>query len=559
MRFCLCAIFAVLSLVAVQAAEPDARSISNAIQSQHLPFGTVLDPIFNSPNGSQVVGYTRCGDSALWTGHYLAAEAYRYAATKAPEALVNARAAVSGIQSLVDVTGTDVLARCIVASASPFEPGIASEEAANGVYKNAAMNSVWIGNTSRDQYSGVMFGLGIAYDLIDDPALKANIAALVTRLVDFLHNHAWTIVMPNGTTVTTFVGRADQTLNFLAIANHVNPSHFQSTYAVQKLLLVITVAGPIAIDTASDNSYFKFNLDYINLFNLIRLDNQSAYRSAYTLLRIHTADHQNAFFNLIDRALNGANPSRDGESLFLLDQWLQRPRRDPSVDDSKLVPVCGSQACKPIPIPLRVPTDFIWQRSPFQLTGGGSNVIEGAGIDYILPYWMARYYGVASYFAVQSAAPGAIGSLYGTSLGNVTSLTIQDAQGAQRQATLFYVSPGQINFLIPAATSLGLATFTTSAGNATAGIEPVSPTLFAAVAGPPGYLILYGTGIRNRSSLAGVSATVGGLPAQVIYAGPQSEYPGLDQVNVVLPNGAMGAVAITVDYQTSNSIQVPTR
>ena len=32
----------------------------------------------------------------------------------------------------------------------------------------------------------------------------------------------------------------------------------------------------------------------------------------------------------------------------------------------------------------------------FQLDGGGSGLIEGAGIDYILPYWMARYYNVVS-------------------------------------------------------------------------------------------------------------------------------------------------------------------
>jgi hypothetical protein len=41
-----------------------------------------------------------------------------------------------------------------------------------------------------------------------------------------------------------------------------------------------------------------------------------------------------------------------------------------------------------------VRTDFLWQRSPFQLVGGGIGNIETAGIDYILPYWMARYYGV---------------------------------------------------------------------------------------------------------------------------------------------------------------------
>ena len=42
----------------------------------------------------------------------------------------------------------------------------------------------------------------------------------------------------------------------------------------------------------------------------------------------------------------------------------------------------------------RVNTDFLWQRSPFQLRGGGAGTIETAAIDYILPYWMARWYGV---------------------------------------------------------------------------------------------------------------------------------------------------------------------
>ena len=43
---------------------------------------------------------------------------------------------------------------------------------------------------------------------------------------------------------------------------------------------------------------------------------------------------------------------------------------------------------------MRPATDFIWQRNPFNLVGGGYGTVEGPGIDYILPYWMARYYGV---------------------------------------------------------------------------------------------------------------------------------------------------------------------
>jgi hypothetical protein len=101
---------------------------------------------------------------------------------------------------------------------------------------------------------------------------------------------------------------------------------------------------------------------------------------------------------MIDRALNGANSTRDLATASYLDQWLFRPRRDVYVDLRGQYPSCvnSDESCDPLPIVQRVTTDFLWQRSPFQLDGGGSGLIEGAGIDYTLPYWMARYYGVVN-------------------------------------------------------------------------------------------------------------------------------------------------------------------
>src|SRR5437588_404186 len=122
-------IAALIGNTAAQAAESDALAISANIQARHLPFGTILDPIFASAASDQIAGYTRCGDSAIWTGHYLAAEAFHYQVTRAPEALNNVRNAIAGIKSLADVTGTNLLARCLVPSNSPFAAGIQSEEA----------------------------------------------------------------------------------------------------------------------------------------------------------------------------------------------------------------------------------------------------------------------------------------------------------------------------------------------------------------------------------------------------------------------------------------------
>jgi hypothetical protein len=240
-----------------RASEADALAISQNIQARHFPHYTVLDPVFNSPTGNQIVSYTRCGDSAIWTGFYLAAEAFRYSVTHLPDALANARRAFAGVQSLVDVTGNNVLARCLLPDNSPYAAAIQSEEASNGIYHSAPGN-FWVGNTSRDEYAGVIFGLGVAYDLIDDQAMKSSIAQVVTSLVQFLKDHGWIVVLPDGTATTTFLDRPDQQLAFLQLARHVNPDRFSTAYDIEKSLLSPTVIAPISFDTLSDISYFLF-------------------------------------------------------------------------------------------------------------------------------------------------------------------------------------------------------------------------------------------------------------------------------------------------------------
>src|SRR6185369_12877121 len=86
------------------ASEADALKISANIQQLHMPYGSILDPVYASsdpasPDYSTIVGYTHAGDSAVWTGHYLAAEAFRYQITRSPEALANAWRALWAIRA----------------------------------------------------------------------------------------------------------------------------------------------------------------------------------------------------------------------------------------------------------------------------------------------------------------------------------------------------------------------------------------------------------------------------------------------------------------------------
>lgn len=602
--------------------EADALAISANIRAKHLPFQTVLDPIYASSTSNQIVGYTRCGDSALWTGDYLAAEAFRYKVTKSGDALSNVKVALAGLKALSDVTGDNRLARCMVLASSPFAAGIQSEESHNTV--QSAPPWIWIDNTSRDQYVGVFFGLAVAYDLVDDPTVKSTVGDLATRLTDFVASHQWS---PNDSISNTFRIRPEQLQTLLNVTRHVNPADTASGPFFE-----IPQDAAVSVDVQSRGSYFKFNLDFMSYYSLLTLDPGSSYASGYKIVRNYTAAHQNAFFDVIDRAINGPDPMRDAEIRSLLDQWLNRPKRDGYVDLTTTVKVCGTSACDPVPVPMRPPTDFIWQRDPFQLMGGGSGTIESAGIDYILPYWMARYYGIYAAFTVQSAAANstnlaaeAIASIFGSNLAAQTAqaksqplpmtlggitLLVTDAAGTARTAPLMYVSPGQINFEVPAGTAAGTATFVIMNGTATLSatgtVKTVAPTLFSmngkgtgvaaatairtqagnpslqspvqvfqcdnsgCVSTPidvgvdtPVYLTLYGTGIRNRSSLSNVKVTINGTSVPVLYAGPQPSYAGLDQVNVPLTLNLRGSgeanIVLTVDGQTSNTVTVNIR
>ncbi|MFL5556240.1 MAG: hypothetical protein ACJ78D_10645, partial [Gemmatimonadaceae bacterium] len=116
--------------------EADAVAISQNIQANHWPYHTLLNPRYASgdPNSPDYMtlssrGYTQAADNAIWTGHYLAAEAFRYKVTSSTDALANVAKAVKGITALIDVTGTDLLARFLIPLSSPYAEYVLGEEA----------------------------------------------------------------------------------------------------------------------------------------------------------------------------------------------------------------------------------------------------------------------------------------------------------------------------------------------------------------------------------------------------------------------------------------------
>jgi uncharacterized protein (TIGR03437 family) len=193
------------------------------------------------------------------------------------------------------------------------------------------------------------------------------------------------------------------------------------------------------------------------------------------------------------------------------------------------------------------------------------------------------------------------------------SVIVKDSANAERPAPLFFASPGQINFQVPPGAAAGVALIELIKGGgaiatSTARIAPVLPGLFSADATGAGYpaatvlrikadgaqlyepvvdfsaslnryvarpvdlgpdlgnasdqvfLILFGTGVRNRSALSAVAAQVGGAGVDALYAGAQGGFVGLDQVNLRLPRSLAGRgeinVSLVIDGKASNVVRI---
>lgn len=94
---------------ASSAAAADFTGVRDTLENgivAHLPYGAVLSIDYpnavRKPNATYSYGLE--ADSTIWTGHYLAAEAFRYAATASPEAAARIRTLLGGIQRDFDVT-----------------------------------------------------------------------------------------------------------------------------------------------------------------------------------------------------------------------------------------------------------------------------------------------------------------------------------------------------------------------------------------------------------------------------------------------------------------------
>jgi len=219
--------------------------------------------------------------------------------------------------------------------------------------------------------------------------------------------------------------------------------------------------------------------------------------------------------------------------------------------------------------------------------------------------------GNSASFQFGPLAPGQLGTVYGFNLARFTQAAERlplptELGGAQvsfnsQPAQLIYASPAQINFLVPDSIATGTHKISVGTSSGDVIILPASPGLFTTQTregdSPLGslvhvsgsgeqsarplvncaggsqcsaqpitfapdtkevILVLYGTGMRAAHSAH--SCTVANTPLDILYLGAQGEFPGLDQINVRIPDTLRGIgsaqLEVTVDGRKSNAVRL---
>ena len=427
--------------------EAVAVAVEDKLRQVNSPHGLLLRAQLDQPSDASwleayrpggrglegnVVGHDRGHDSAIWTGHYLGAAALRYAVTQDPAAEDHARHALGGIGALLDVNGgTGLLARVAAPAGSAL--GIELDQRGEVFARATIQGQPWVGYQSkigvtRDQYSGVFFGLALAYEHV--PALRAESARRLRQMLDYLLARDWLVTEDrpqwngqNGSRGPLFwLGSAYQKLTYLLIGHRVDPRYAQP----------LAEAGPLA-ETAwltawtgalNTDQYYKFNLAHTNLYNYFRLETDparwQAMRRAYAITERYVGHHANAHFDLIRATVDPApKPDLQGSAREALRQFLATPHRYvalPVIDLSavtwqdlvqsgyqntsgggvQLVQTKHRFPSAPLAATLRRPAkDFFWQRDPFSpaAPGWGDPQLEKTGLDLLLPYWLGRHHG----------------------------------------------------------------------------------------------------------------------------------------------------------------------
>jgi hypothetical protein len=316
----------------------------------------------------------------------------------------------------------------------------------------------WIDNVSKDEYSGHMFALGVLGKLVDDPEVQTVVKDLLEQIGQHLvdtrmqftdwdgrvteHGRLWAVAMDD------YPGyNAGMALSFMKICAEITGNQdFHDWYldcllqesgewdCIQQLLELprpYTEHLPAVslylddVDGTGDtckSNWNNFSMHFQSIHNLIWFEHDPLLRAVYQ----HHMDQDvfnpdgperplivqhNTWFNFMYAAQKDLGPDSDGPALDVVEDGIrmlrQFPARKTPVDLACPPDVCVLSDCtdrfdrplieNPRQVADRCLGRFSWWSNPYSPADcTASPLVVVSPADYLLVYWMGRYYGFIS-------------------------------------------------------------------------------------------------------------------------------------------------------------------
>lgn len=396
------------------ALEDKASHYEANVRKYHTRMGYVTRRGLSIP-GDLASGRVSISDNdGLWTGLYVAAEAFKYGTTRDEEAKANASESLNALMRLEEVTGIPGFpARAIRVEG---EPGFGDGHPE--WHRTSDGKLEWKGDTSSDEIDGHYFALTAYSDLVAGKREKRRIATYASRLTDHIVKHGYFLVDHDGLPTTWGVWspkklnqddrwRAQRGLNSLEILSYLRSAHHltgrkeyldrydelltEQHYALNTVKQRQTVHG--------QQVWHDDRLAYLAYFPLLLYEDDPGTRQIYLVSLERTwrqiRGQRNSLWNIMTSVLTGEPHDMEAAintlaeyPLDLIDWTVRNSNRSDIVRD----PERPGQALEPLPADERPISE--WAANLHALDGGrdGRSALDGTW--YLLPYWMARYYGL---------------------------------------------------------------------------------------------------------------------------------------------------------------------
>ncbi len=420
-----------------------AAHFDRVTQERHLRRGFVSEILLNVP-GDPTRGYRFhvSDNDGLWNAVYVAAMAFRYAATNDPAARRQAKQALDAMLELERLTGIPGYPARAIVSDDELKAGVTGVNLEERVRVPGESDKIWFrspvdpkvwckDDTSSDEMDGHYFAWYVYHDLVADEAEKRQLAAVVRRATDHILNHNYNLVGHTGRKTRWGIWAPE-------LLNHDPFYYEQRPLNSLEILAFLKVAAHITGDAKYQRAYDELVRKHHFLLNALLMrrgrpgtwaginhsDDELLYLVYYPLLRLEKdPDRRRILVQSITRAWD-ENPGEQGlrqehsplynfiygaatgkpcdveaavrtlqDWPWDLTDWTVQNRHRHDVQFKTGLGVEGRRAEIDRVLPASERRLARWNGNPWVPDGGSDGRKEDDGAAWALAYWLGVYHG----------------------------------------------------------------------------------------------------------------------------------------------------------------------